>query len=383
MRPKLVRTLILVVLLLCASSLLVLAAYSTTGRELVSLGHLEKTFLSKAVKTGNAVLEDRDEEIISAAQAKLDALDTIFSFQSGTLDGSLEQSASLGGGLRFKKDDVITLGPGTSFLLLAGEADVTVVTGTIVDATDGAETQEDMALTPVHRYLTAERTLGRVTILSDTAVLSLEGSYSLTASKNADHNMLADALKSMGLFKGTDTGYGSGYDLERAPTRIEGLIMFLRLLGEEPEALSTTVTCPFTDVPKWAQGYVAYAYAKGYTRGISATAFGPTQQISAAEYLTFVLRALGYQDSGAVQDFSWDTALIKALSLGVINAKEHKQLTEQPFLRAQVVYVSYYALDARMRDTDTTLYTALTTSGALDKAVVDAARQAVTSERIR
>lgn len=383
MKHKLVRTLVLLALLLSAGSLLVLASYSTTGRELVSLGYLEKTFMAEAVEAGSAVLGDQETQILSAVQAKLDALNTAFDFRSGVLDGSLEQSASLGGGLRFKKDDVITLGSGTSFLLLAGGGDVAAAVGTVVDTTDGVEVPANTALIPHHRYLAAEQTVASVTITSDTAVVSLEGSYDLAASESTDYNMLADAMKAMGLFKGTDTGYGSGYDLEKVPTRIEGLIMFLRLLGEEPAALATTTACPFADVPKWAQGYVTYAYEKGYTKGISATEFGPTQQISAAEYLTFVLRVLGYKDSGAVQDFTWDTALIKALNFGVINAKEHKMLTEQPFLRAQVVYVSYYALDARMRDVNASLYTTLTTSGALDKAAVDAARQAVISDRIR
>lgn len=383
MKHKLVRTLVLLALLLSAGSLLVLASYSTTGRELVSLGYLEKTFMAEAVEAGSAVLEDQETQVVSAVQAKLDALNTAFDLRSGALDGSLEQSASLGGGLRFKKGDVITLGSGTSFLLLAGEADVAAAVGTVVDTTDGVEARADTAVISHHRYLAAEQTVACVTITSDTAVISLEGSYDLAASESTDYNMLADAMKAMGLFKGTDTGYGSGYDLEKIPTRIEGLIMFLRLLGEEPAALATTAACPFADVPKWAQGYVAYAYEKGYTKGISATQFAPAQQISAAEYLTFVLRALGYKDSGAVQDFTWDTALIKALNFGVVNAKEHKMLTEQPFLRAQVVYVSYYALDARMRDVNASLYTTLTASGALDKAAVDAARQAVTSDRIR
>ena len=131
------------------------------------------------------------------------------------------------------------------------------------------------------------------------------------------------------------------------------------------------------------QGYVTYAYEKGYTKGVSATEFAPYQTISASEYLTFVLRVLGFRDSGENPDFSWDTSLVAALRTGTITAKEHKLLTEQPFLRAQVVYVSYYALDAHMKSLDQDLYTTLTRSGALDKAIVDATRHAVTTPRIR
>ncbi|WP_300807933.1 helix-turn-helix domain-containing protein [uncultured Desulfovibrio sp.] len=36
---------------------------------------------------------------------------------------------------------------------------------------------------------------------------------------------MAAALKQLNLFRGTFTGYGEGYDLELAPTRLQALIM--------------------------------------------------------------------------------------------------------------------------------------------------------------
>lgn len=382
MKHKFSRFLVLLVLLLGAGSLLVLAAYSPNGRELVSLGYLEKTFFQSAVEAGAAHLTS-DGSLPATMLEKLEAIHTAYNFRLSALDGSLTRSSSLGRGTRFKRGDVITLGTGTSFLLLAGESRVTPTLGLVVDTTEGTSLETPTELALHHRYLAAEQTVATVTISSDTAVLSLEGGYGLSPSSSTDYNMLADAMKAMGLFKGSDTGYGSGYDLEKAPTRIQGLIMFLRLLGEEPAALSTTASNPFTDVPAWCQPYVSYAYEKGYTKGISDTEFGPTLELGAAEYLTFVLRALGYRDSGETPDFVWNAALVRSLNFGVINAMEHKLLTEQPFLRAQVVYLSYHALDARMKGSATTLYGTLTASGALDKAAVDTARQAVTTSRIR
>ncbi len=58
-------------------------------------------------------------------------------------------------------------------------------------------------------------------------------------------------------------------------------------------------------------------------------------------------------------------------------------LTEDPFLRAQAAYLSYYALDAKLKTTGETLYTHLTVKGALDPAVCDAARKTVTSARMK
>lgn len=208
------------------------------------------------------------------------------------------------------------------------------------------------ALTLDRRYLAVENTVAAVTVTSPTAVLSLEGFYRLTGSDATDYNALADAMKALGLFKGSDTAYGSGYDLEQPPTRIQGLIMFLRLLGEEETALATTAQNPFTDVPAWAGPYAAYAYEKGYTKGVDSAArlFGTDSAIKAEEYMTFVLRALGYRDSGESPDFIWDASLQKAQELGVLTAGEYRLLAESRFLRAQVVYVSYFALDAAYKE---------------------------------
>lgn len=381
MRHKPVRLLILLLLLALGGGLLAFAAYLPNGRELVSLRYLEETFFPKAVSAGEGVYDAHDDSLYEKAGEAAAVLEQDYAFYLDASEGELTVCREWTD-FRFKKGDIVRLGTGTSFLLLAGEAQVSS-SGAVVDATAGREVTDGTALLPRHHYLAAEKTAASVTITSDTAVLSLEGSYLLSPSAQTDYNMLADAMKTMGLFRGSDTGYGSGYDLEKSPTRIQGLIMFLRLIGEEGAALSSSASCPFSDVPAWCRQYVAYAYEKGYTKGVSLTEFGPSLELRATEYLTFVLRALGYSDSGENADFTWDTALLEALRLGVLTAREHKQLTEQPFLRAQVVYVSYYALDARLKSTGKSLYTTLVSSGVLDDAVAGPARAAVSTVRIR
>lgn len=61
--------------------------------------------------------------------------------------------------------------------------------------------------------------------------------------------------------------------------------------------LAPTQHPSFQDVPEWALKYVAYAYAKGYSKGTSSTTFSPDELLDAKSYVTFVLRALGYDDS--------------------------------------------------------------------------------------
>ena len=50
----------------------------------------------------------------------------------------------------------------------------------------------------------------------------------------ADFTHCADALHELGLFQGTE----SGYELDRAPSRVEAGVMLVRLLGAEEDALA-------------------------------------------------------------------------------------------------------------------------------------------------
>lgn len=117
----------------------------------------------------------------------------------------------------------------------------------------------------------------------------------------------ANALHTLGLFNGTGTDANGNpiYDLDRAPTREEAITMLIRLMGKESDAKGYNWEMPFTDVSGWAKPYVGAAYYWGLTSGTSETTFGGKQKVSAMQYLTFVLRALDYEDG---TDFQWDKA---------------------------------------------------------------------------
>ena len=106
--------------------------------------------------------------------------------------------------------------------------------------TTGSEVSSGASLAENHRYLVAEDTTALFAVTGKTAVLSYCGLYSLSPAPSVDYPAMAAALKTISLFRGSDTGYGEGFDLEKAPTRMEALIMLIRLLGEESEALTCT-----------------------------------------------------------------------------------------------------------------------------------------------
>ena len=147
--------------------------------------------------------------------------------------------------------------------------------------------------------MVAEDTEAAFTVTSKTAVVDYQGIYTFSDSNAVDYNAMAAALKGLHLFKGTFTGYGEGFDLEAAPTRLQALIMFIRVLGEEEQALDWTGTTPFTDIAKGTETekYVGYAYSRGYTNGYSATQFKPAGAVNAYQYTEFVLRAMGYSSA--------------------------------------------------------------------------------------
>ena len=161
-------------------------------------------------------------------------------------------------------------------------------------------------------------------------------------------------LYSLNLVKGAGTNKDGNinFELNREATRTEGIVMLIRLLGCENTALSSDYEHPFTDVPLWADKYIAYAYNKGLTKGISTTQFGSDDVINDKMYITFILRANGYSDVNN-EDFSWDNPYRFAQELGISHSIENKN-----FLRSDMMILSYEALFVEGKD-DKILYETL------------------------
>ena len=168
---------------------------------------------------------------------------------------------------------------------------------------------------------------------------------------DAETVLSANSLNALGLFNGTGTNADGKpiYDLDRAPTRHEAVTMLVRLLGKDTEAKNGTWEIPFTDVADWAKPYVGYAYANGLTSGTSATTFGGDATVTATQYLTFVLRALGYDSS---VDFQWDKAWELSDEIGLTDGRYPNG---KAFLRGNVTVVSRSALDVKQKGSGTTL----------------------------
>ena len=202
-----------------------------------------------------------------------------------------------------------------------------------------------------------------------TMILTLSLATPAMAAPAPKYTAEAQTLYELGLFKGTGTNADGTpvFALERTATRMQALIMLIRLLGQEDEALATTAANPFTDIDNSSVGakYAAYAYETGITKGVGGGKFGNTN-VTPAQFLTFVLRALGYDD--AAGDFKVATAVPKALEIGLIT--EELQLSGNVLKRDACAKISYNALGTALKDTEKRLANKLVEDGTLTEKAV-------------
>jgi len=190
--------------------------------------------------------------------------------------------------------------------------------------------------------------------------------FGLSAPASAAHvsgEEAISALETLGLVKGT----GSGFESQRSATRAEALVMLLRLLGVETAAKSCR-SSPFSD-GGWAASYIGYAAEHGLVKGVSDTKFGSGLAVSARDYLTMVLRALGYREESG--DFTWEQSIAFADGIGLT----HGEYTASgEFLREDLALVSYTALTLQMKDSNRTLAEQLYLDGVISAASLKATR---------
>lgn len=167
-------------------------------------------------------------------------------------------------------------------------------------------------------------------------------------------------------------GDGGSYGLERTASRLEGIIILIRLMGKEADAQAMKdLPCPFTDVPDWAKGYVNYAFSENISKGVSATRFGVGDKMTVYQYNTLLLRVLGYDDSKG--DFRWNDSVEKAQELSIL-PKEFALIytfSDTVFTKGALMETSFCYLQAIRKDKDQTLIDQLIETGAISNELAE------------
>ena len=213
--------------------------------------------------------------------------------------------------------------------------------------------------------------------MSLTLLLAMFTVSASAAKYEPQFNDEAEILYELGLFRGTGVNEDGSpvFALEQPATRMQGLIMLIRLLGEEEEALAYEGECPFTDVSGNSAKYAAYAYSKGYTGGTSATTFG-NGPLKSNAFLTFVLRALGYDDGAG--DFTYSTAILLAEKLNLITRGEYVNGSAALY-RDSCAQIAYNALLTKPKGEQEMLVQLLLNEGVVEEAAV--AATSITEEK--
>jgi len=242
-----------------------------------------------------------------------------------------------------------------------------IISGTAFAATGGAD-----------RAQSASGDIGTTDAAgtSDAAIATdaAGASNAVDATDAADAKGAADAqgaldaaarLNALGLLRGVGTKADGSPDfaLERAPSRAEAVTIVVRLVGMEEVALCGSWALPFTDVPDWAKRYIGYAYSNALVFGVGDKTFDSGSAITPTEYITLILRALGYT-SGT--DFEWDKAWELSDVIGITDGRYSPATVE--FLRGDVAEISLNALSARHKDSQETLCSMLIEAGVFTEA---------------
>ena len=142
---------------------------------------------------------------------------------------------------------------------------------------------------------------------------SSAASYADVTSEN--HEEAIAVLQSVGVMVGDENG---NFNPDALVTRNEMAVVMSNLM--DYRVASYAGTSPFTDVPAWAEPYVAACYTNGITAGYTSTTYGGSDSVTTAQAALMLMKALGYfQNSG---DFGSDWQLETIKQAGRIDLFE-------------------------------------------------------------
>lgn len=375
-------------IIIIAASVVSMAAGGSASDPLVTLSYLDQIYMKRM----DEYLAEKSEEMKAESLQKYqDSLDEAVADALASSKVEQEIVSSILAAIDLEKDapasyqytnavkgDIITGSPGAGFILVSGAGEIYGGgSSAVLNVTVGEMRYPGAAIRDGIYYMVTASDGSGLKITSNEATLILidgahiKGTYTPPVVTGGDkYTEYADILKGLGLFMGTN----NGYELNRVPTRQEALIMLIRLLGEEEEALKHSPETVFSDVTGWEDGrrYISYGYDMRYTSGVSATKFDQYGIASEYVYITFVLRALGYSD--AKGDFVWNTTSADlAVELGLLTKAQLNDIKERGFLRDHVALISYNALSVKIKGTNVTLGRMLVNMGVITRAQLNAA----------
>ncbi len=124
------------------------------------------------------------------------------------------------------------------------------------------------------------------------------------ADVTSENNVEAiEVLEAVGIMIGDENG---NFNPDQNVTRNEMAVVMSNLM--EYNVASYKDTSPFTDVPSWAEPYVAACYTNGITAGYSDTIYGGSDTVTTAQAALMLMKALGYFQYASDFGSDWQLA---------------------------------------------------------------------------
>ena len=112
-----------------------------------------------------------------------------------------------------------------------------------------------------------------------------------------------EVLESVGIMIGDENG---NFNPDQNVTRNEMAVVMANLM--EYNVATYKDTSPFTDVPSWAEPYVAACWTNGITSGYSDTIYGGSDDVTTAQAALMLMKALGYFQYSSDFGSDWQLA---------------------------------------------------------------------------
>ena len=164
--------------------------------------------------------------------------------------------------------------------------------------------------------------------------------------KADDNKEAIEVMQLLKVMTGDDKG---NFNPDKAVTRNEMAVIMTKLLDLNTKDYAGS--CPFTDVPAWAEPFVAACYANKIVAGTSATTFSGDATVTTAQAALMMLKALGYFQYASDFGEDWTVSTVKQASkaglFDGLTTNANAALT-----RNDVAQMALNALEADVVDSD-------------------------------
>ncbi len=145
--------------------------------------------------------------------------------------------------------------------------------------------------------------LASVMVLGMT-VVGTGASYTDVTSKQNQEAI--EVLQAVGIMVGDNNG---NFNPDQKVTRNEMAVVMSNLM--DYRAATYAGTSPFTDVPTWAEPYVAACWTNGITSGYTKTTYGGSDTVTTSQAALMLMKALGYFQYSSDFGSDWQFSTIK------------------------------------------------------------------------